>query len=163
VAKLLFCLSRCDGYAFDVELLMLADRFGYRTVEVPVHWTAVPGSHIRPVRDSVAMAADLLRTRLRWREHQVVEAITASNRRRIEPLGTIERVRSQIPEAEHVVAWKGGALALFPFHDPEAITEMAARLQDSAPELIVDSRPLPAQILLGPNAQNLRTALALVS
>lgn len=30
--------QRLDGWAFDVELLFLARRFGYRVVEVPVEW-----------------------------------------------------------------------------------------------------------------------------
>ena len=41
-AKLLFHLSQLNGFAFDVEILMLASQIGYRISEVPVRWTAVP-------------------------------------------------------------------------------------------------------------------------
>jgi len=36
-AHSLFARGRIDGFAFDVELLLLADRLGYRVAEVPVH------------------------------------------------------------------------------------------------------------------------------
>jgi hypothetical protein len=71
-AKLLFHLSRLDGFAFDVEVLTLAHRIGYPITEVPVHWTAVEGSHIRPVSDAVTMTGDLLRTSWRWQPHRLV-------------------------------------------------------------------------------------------
>jgi glycosyltransferase involved in cell wall biosynthesis len=35
-----------DGFGFDVELLYIARRLGYRTVEVPVHWNDVPGTKV---------------------------------------------------------------------------------------------------------------------
>ncbi len=37
-AEQIFRLSRIDGWGFDVEILALAKRFGYRIKEVPVHW-----------------------------------------------------------------------------------------------------------------------------
>jgi glycosyltransferase involved in cell wall biosynthesis len=36
-ARELFARARIDGFAFDVELLLLAARLGYRVAEVPVH------------------------------------------------------------------------------------------------------------------------------
>ena len=47
--------SRTDGFAFDVEILMLAERLGMRVAEVPVSWHAVEGSKVRVVRHSVTM------------------------------------------------------------------------------------------------------------
>ena len=64
-AKVLFHLSQVNGFAFDVEILMLADQIGYQIAELPVRWNAVPGGHVRPTRDAPLMAADVLRTRLR--------------------------------------------------------------------------------------------------
>lgn len=49
---------------FDVEILFLARRRGYRLVEVPVEWTHVPGSKVAPLSDSIRMFADVLRVRL---------------------------------------------------------------------------------------------------
>lgn len=61
VAKLVFSMSRLDGFAFDVEILHLAQQLGLRVAEVPVRWRHVDGSKIRHLRDSAAMAVDTLR------------------------------------------------------------------------------------------------------
>jgi dolichyl-phosphate beta-glucosyltransferase len=63
-AQDLFSRLRMDGYAFDVELLMLAELVGYKVAEVAVTWTHKPGSQVRLARDSFRMARDLLRIRL---------------------------------------------------------------------------------------------------
>jgi glycosyltransferase involved in cell wall biosynthesis len=38
VAEKVFSISRVRSWGFDVEILVLAKRFGYRIKEVPVHW-----------------------------------------------------------------------------------------------------------------------------
>jgi glycosyltransferase involved in cell wall biosynthesis len=35
-----------DGFGFDVELLFIAKRLGYRAIEVPVRWNDVPGTKV---------------------------------------------------------------------------------------------------------------------
>lgn len=52
-----------DGWAFDVELLFIALRRGYRVVEVPVHWYYGENSRVSPVRDTVNMIREVLRIR----------------------------------------------------------------------------------------------------
>lgn len=49
---------------FDVEILHLARRRGYKIAEVPVFWEHVSGSKVHPLRDSIQMAGDVLRVRL---------------------------------------------------------------------------------------------------
>jgi dolichyl-phosphate beta-glucosyltransferase len=63
VAHDLFSRMRMDGFSFDVELLMMARRRGYRVAEIPVNWTHQPGSKVRLTWDSIRMAADLFRIR----------------------------------------------------------------------------------------------------
>ncbi len=63
----LFGVQRLDGWTFDVEVLFIGLRRGYRIVEVPIHWTYNAGSRVRPLRDSLTMLADLFRIRLNWR------------------------------------------------------------------------------------------------
>jgi dolichyl-phosphate beta-glucosyltransferase len=63
VAQELFSRMRMNGYSFDVEVLMMARRLGYRVAEVPVNWTHMPGSKVRLTVDSFRMAADLFRIR----------------------------------------------------------------------------------------------------
>lgn len=66
VAHDLFSRLRINGFTFDVELLVMARRRGYRVAEVPVNWTHKPGSKVRLTSDSLRMAADLLRIRALW-------------------------------------------------------------------------------------------------
>jgi dolichyl-phosphate beta-glucosyltransferase len=46
-ARALFALATVDRWAFDVEILHLCSRFGWRVDEIPVRWAHVPGSKIR--------------------------------------------------------------------------------------------------------------------
>ena len=61
-ARQLYQLSTVDGFGFDVEVLALASRFRLRIVEVPVDWTAIEGTRVRPLVDAVKMTRDLIRT-----------------------------------------------------------------------------------------------------
>jgi len=59
VAHDLFSRMRMTGFSFDVELLVMAQRQGYRVAEVPVNWTHQPGSRVNLAVDSLKMARDL--------------------------------------------------------------------------------------------------------
>jgi dolichyl-phosphate beta-glucosyltransferase len=59
VAHDLFSRMRMSGFSFDVELLMMAQRRGYRVAEVPVNWVHQPGSKVNLALDSMRMARDL--------------------------------------------------------------------------------------------------------
>jgi dolichyl-phosphate beta-glucosyltransferase len=63
VAQELFSRVRMNGFSFDVEVLIMARRKGYRIAEVPVSWTHQPGSKVSLTLDSLRMAADLVRIR----------------------------------------------------------------------------------------------------
>ncbi len=65
VARRLFAAGRVDGFAFDVELFFLAERFAIPIVEVPVRVTNVASSSVQVGRDSRRMIEDLVRIR-RW-------------------------------------------------------------------------------------------------
>jgi dolichyl-phosphate beta-glucosyltransferase len=54
-----------EGFAYDVELVWLARRHGYRVVEVGVIWVDSPDSRVDPVRSSLGMLRDLVRMRIR--------------------------------------------------------------------------------------------------
>lgn len=66
VAQDLFSRMLMNGFSFDVEVLVMAKRRGYRVAEVPVNWTHQPGSKVRLTRDSLRMALDLFRIRGHW-------------------------------------------------------------------------------------------------
>ena len=50
--------------AFDVELLYLAQKQGYKIVEVPVFWQHHETNRVNPIKDSLKMFLDVLRIRL---------------------------------------------------------------------------------------------------
>lgn len=64
VAEDLFSRQRFNGWSFDVEVLYLARRRGYRIREIPIAWHYQSDSRIRLVNDLLRMFADLLR--IRW-------------------------------------------------------------------------------------------------
>jgi glycosyltransferase involved in cell wall biosynthesis len=65
VGKELFAHSRIDGFAFDVELFLRAERLGIPIVEVPVRVANAESSTVQMGRDSRRMIEDLVRLR-KW-------------------------------------------------------------------------------------------------
>jgi dolichyl-phosphate beta-glucosyltransferase len=65
VARRLAAELTVDRFAYDVELVFVARRHGYRVVEVGVRWADSPASRVHPVWDSLSMMRDL--ARIRWR------------------------------------------------------------------------------------------------
>lgn len=67
VARELFAAVTIDRFAYDVELIWLARRQGYRVAEVGVRWANSEDSRVHPIRDSLSMLRDVLRFRFRHR------------------------------------------------------------------------------------------------
>ena len=66
-ARDVFSASRLDGFSFDVEVLFLARRKGYRIAEVPVIWRNDAATRVSLLRGFLAFP-DLLRIRANdWR------------------------------------------------------------------------------------------------
>ena len=63
-AERIFPLQRINGFGFDVEVLFIAQRCGYRIAEIPVNWTDIKGTKVDVVRDSFRMFCDVIRTRV---------------------------------------------------------------------------------------------------
>ena len=72
VARLLFSLSENNRFAFDPEILRLGVALGYSIDEVPVSWVASDHSAVRPVRDSLRTAINLVPIRIRTRSARVL-------------------------------------------------------------------------------------------
>ena len=62
-AREIFSRQTIDGFAFDVEVLLLAERLGYKIADLPVEWINSPESKVRILHDSLAMLRDTLRVR----------------------------------------------------------------------------------------------------
>lgn len=63
VARKIFGMQKIDGYMFDVEILALAQRLGYRIKEVPVHWSDDGDSRLDLFAGNLRNAADIFRIR----------------------------------------------------------------------------------------------------
>jgi dolichyl-phosphate beta-glucosyltransferase len=88
LARDLFAGLRCDGYAFDLELLAVAHSRHVRVLEMGVEWHNVPGSSISPLRDGLRMLAATWRIRAMHGRHDPSS----------KPRGAAERVVATTPE-----------------------------------------------------------------
>jgi dolichyl-phosphate beta-glucosyltransferase len=66
-ARALFERATIDGWAFDCEVLAIAEKLGYRVKEVGVVWRHDRESRVRPIRHGPAALLDVLRIRRRTR------------------------------------------------------------------------------------------------
>jgi dolichyl-phosphate beta-glucosyltransferase len=64
-ANHLFGQQFLTGFGFDVELLFLAQKFGYRMTEIPIDWYFDADSRVRPGADTLNMVTEVLMVRLR--------------------------------------------------------------------------------------------------
>jgi dolichyl-phosphate beta-glucosyltransferase len=61
LARALSGVQRLDGFAFDVELLLLADSWGFELNEIGVRWNHIEASRVMAVKHSMEMFSDTLR------------------------------------------------------------------------------------------------------
>jgi glycosyltransferase involved in cell wall biosynthesis len=67
-AHAIFSRQRIDGFGFDVEVLYLARRLGFPVEVRPLRWEHKANSRVMPVRDTLAMLADVITVRVNdWR------------------------------------------------------------------------------------------------
>jgi dolichyl-phosphate beta-glucosyltransferase len=62
-AKRIAAAQTVDGFSFDLEVLHLAERFGYEIAEVPVRWFDVPGSKVDARKEIVRFLTSIARIR----------------------------------------------------------------------------------------------------
>lgn len=62
-AHAIFQHARIDGFAFDVEAILIAQQLGYVITEMPVRWLNDPESKVTLLRHPAQMLADLWRIR----------------------------------------------------------------------------------------------------
>jgi dolichyl-phosphate beta-glucosyltransferase len=68
VARQLFEPLHESGFLFDLEVLACAGRRGYKIVELPIHWTEMPGGHFSLAGQIPHVLAGLWRLRRRLAE-----------------------------------------------------------------------------------------------
>lgn len=62
-AKALFSHQKLNGFAFDVEILYLAQKSGLKVAEVPVEWHEAPASKVSLFGDAWRMLSDVIKVR----------------------------------------------------------------------------------------------------
>jgi dolichyl-phosphate beta-glucosyltransferase len=65
LARAVFAELRTDGFGYDPEALYLAKRRGEKIAEVPVVWRHSAPTKVAPIRHSLDMFRDVVRTRFR--------------------------------------------------------------------------------------------------
>ncbi len=66
-AQAVFPLQTLEGWAFDVEVIIIARKLGLGIAEVPVHWVNDPDTKVHLLSDGPRMVLDIVRARLRHR------------------------------------------------------------------------------------------------
>ena len=125
VAKLLVHGAQVERFAFDVEMLDLAARLGLRIEEVPVRWTDVAGSHVRPVHDGLQMLGDVARIRLTRRKPPPVQGVMISEVP-IEDASTL--IQPRIRKVDLMIKWGEGTAVFFPCLPPTESHRVSKRL-----------------------------------
>jgi len=64
-AKEIFKISKIERFAFDVEILAIAKKFGYKISEVPIYWRNDPNSKVK-FKWMVNMAFELLKIKFNF-------------------------------------------------------------------------------------------------
>lgn len=64
-ARKIFSRSLENSWAFDVEIIYIAQMLGYKISQIPVRWTEQPGSKVKIFRDSLKMLVAVFRIRSR--------------------------------------------------------------------------------------------------
>ncbi len=59
-----FPYQTMEGFGFDVEVLFIAQKRGFRIVEVPINWYYMSHSRVNPIGDSVRMFREIVQVRL---------------------------------------------------------------------------------------------------
>jgi hypothetical protein len=142
VARILFHLMVVDRFAFDVEVLCLAQRLGLNISEVPVQWQSVDGSTVRHVTDSVSMALDVARLRLR-RDRPSIPALVVSAGSQYEAAVTFRHTDPILPLPQDRL------LVLLPLCQPTEVNGTATRLGRTSSNVTVQRRLISCNELAG--------------
>ena len=64
-AREIFCRQQIDGYMFDVEILVLARKLGYRIEQIPIRWRDDGDSRLELIAGNLRNVRDIFR--IGWR------------------------------------------------------------------------------------------------
>jgi len=88
---IIFPLQKIERWAFDPEVIFLAEKNGLKVVEVGVQWAHEKGGSIHPVRDGVHMLWEVVKVRWYWTAGKYEPAVQNSTDGGSEPRAHSER------------------------------------------------------------------------
>ncbi len=130
MARLLFHLMQVQRFAFDVEVLCLAQQLRMEVAEVAVHWSQAGQSTVRVLTDPISMMRDVLDVRRR-RDWPYVPALglrAARGERRRAISRIVHTVHAVAPLYPITVTRPDEVTLLLPLCGPQEAREIAARL-----------------------------------
>jgi dolichyl-phosphate beta-glucosyltransferase len=65
-AQDIFSVGRMNGIGFDIELMYIAVKRGYKVEEIPIHWYYDADTKMRAVADSFVIFREMLEIRRNW-------------------------------------------------------------------------------------------------
>lgn len=76
--------QQIERFSFDVEMLYIAKKLGYKIKEVPIQWFNSPNSRVNPIKDSMKMFIDLLKIRFndligKYKMHLLLSNLESNN------------------------------------------------------------------------------------
>jgi dolichyl-phosphate beta-glucosyltransferase len=151
VARLLFHLMVVERFAFDVEVLCLAQRLGMQISEVPVQWKDAQDSTVRPISDAMAMTLDVLRLRFRKTMPHIPALIVTpgSNVREAHRSRVLAEASSAFRRTDPILPLpEDSALILLPLCKPTEVEGTASRLGMWSSELKVQKRTVSGAELM---------------
>ncbi|APW99841.1 dolichol-P-glucose transferase [Halobiforma lacisalsi AJ5] len=105
---------REHGFAWDVELIALADALGYRIEEVPVTWADAPDSTVSSVETPLELVRGAVRARRRATRVSASEERDDQGSRRWRPLSSVANRPSEPTRVIERLELERGANAEFP-------------------------------------------------
>jgi hypothetical protein len=115
----LFHCNGIDRFAFDVALVAQARRWGVGIAEIPVRFTFIPGSRIRPIRDPARMVTDVVSNQLGLTPYPPIHGVEVHA-----PADEVSRALqgSTLTETPVLIHCTVGTLVLFPLvPEPQAL------------------------------------------
>ncbi len=76
VARRLYSECKTDGFVFDIEIIILAMKEGYRITEFPITWTCDTDTRLSPSRSSWRILKDLLKIRHSFYNKKTCQKVT---------------------------------------------------------------------------------------
>ncbi len=80
-AEDLFSVQQMTGIGFDIEILYIAKRRGYKIREVPITWYFDADSRMKLVQDSLKLLTEIWDIRVNWRKGLYDQPTITQNRR----------------------------------------------------------------------------------